>query len=590
MKYKKQLFDYAVKDYKRLLVDVKYKSIFVLFDIDNEKAFFSLAPLSQALHELHSDVYVVSRSQKKCIDFEILKKVWPVYDEYINRKRGKNTKFLSQFIKTVNKKAGNNRFEKLFKPPALIIESDKNNFTAGKLKLPYKFKWFKPYKAAQLRSSAKKIWKSVFALKAKETVQIDLPLIPPESILKLPLEDYLDSYAIVWTLMKSARLSRAFPLIRGNTIRVSPFEPAEHISDLLNTLRGCEQCKKIGESIFRQYATLSKVLNLKGLAPPSAELIIAPQGFRGRHLFGEVIGYPTLNRKSRWDSPSRMFTQFSDKPQSDIDTRKPLTRIALTETLPIDVFVETTNINYQKLRKTTRKIKDLLQECTLINVVGNESAEDHATNLIVDISQRQLYADDSDTTEIIDKELLKKTKKAYGKYSNIPGGEVLFTPENIQGTFVGDVVMHTDRSVILSPKDPIVVDIQDGEYQIIKAPEDLQAHIEHVKEEHLKTLLEKEKYKSLPQKIIDSQKLNFDRIGEFAINTHPTARLCDYLVVNEKIARMIHIALGCGFDKDRQTVYHFDIVIDAAKQKLDIFGVKPDGTEVWVLKRGRMVI
>jgi len=72
------------------------------------------------------------------------------------------------------------------------------NFTAGKLTLPYKYKWFKLYKAPQLTKAVKNVWKNVFALKKKEIFEMNLPLLPPENILKLPIEDYMDSYAIVW--------------------------------------------------------------------------------------------------------------------------------------------------------------------------------------------------------------------------------------------------------------------------------------------------------------------------------------------------------------------------------------------------------
>jgi leucyl aminopeptidase (aminopeptidase T) len=588
MKYKKQLFDYAVKDYLRILEEYKYRSIFVVFDIENQEALLSIAPLSQALHELHADMTVISRHKGKCVELDVLRDIWTASEELTAKVKSKKSKILGEFIKVVNPKTGN-RFEKLFKPPALFLESLKSGFSAGKNMLPYKYKWFKQYKAAKLNQSAQKIWKYAYALKPKELVWMDLPLIPPENILKLPLEDYLDSYAVAWTLARTALNLGADMKIWTDTQRVSPFEPAVHISDLILTLYGCEYCKTIKESIFQHFADVSKAFNLSRLVPPDARLTISPQGFPGRHLFGEVIGYPTSTRKSRWDSVYKMFCKMEDDEQSEFEARDPVTRLALTETLPIDVFVDTTNIDYNKLRKKTRGLKEMLQGCIMVNVISHEVKE-HATNLIVDIGPRKLDPDDSDVTNIIDPGALKRTKKKYGMYTNIPGGEVFFTPHSMHGTFVGDVVMHVDRSVMLSPKHPIVVHVEEGRYKIISAPSDLLRDIEHVKQEHLKVLLEKERHGSLPKSMIEMQKSNFDRIGEFAINTHPTAKVCDYLVVNEKIARMLHIALGKGFEKDRKTVYHFDIVIDAAKQKLDVYGIKPDGTEVWVLRKGRMVI
>ena len=67
------------------------------------------------------------------------------------------------------------------------------------------------------------------------------------------------------------------------------------------------------------------------------------------------------------------------------------------------------------------------------------------------------------------------------------------------------------------------------------------------------------------------------------------ARLCNYLIVNEKIANMIHIALGSGFEPDRATVYHTDIVIDAPRQKLNITAVS--GHRRWeIMKGGKLLV
>ena len=47
--------------------------------------------------------------------------------------------------------------------------------------------------------------------------------------------------------------------------------------------------------------------------------------------------------------------------------------------------------------------------------------------------------------------------------------------------------------------------------------------------------------KGLPKEIINIYKKNFWNIGEFAVNTNPKAKLCNYLIVNEKIADMVCI-------------------------------------------------
>jgi len=83
---------------------------------------------------------------------------------------------------------------------------------------------------------------------------------------------------------------------------------------------------------------------------------------------------------------------------------------------------------------------------------------------------------------------------------------------------------------------------------------------------------------------------NYRRVGEFAINTNPKAKLGNYLIENEKIAKMIHIALGSGFEPDRQTVYHWDFVVNAPRQKLDIYGLDRKGKKHWIIKKGKFAL
>ena len=62
------------------------------------------------------------------------------------------------------------------------------------------------------------------------------------------------------------------------------------------------------------------------------------------------------------------------------------------------------------------------------------------------------------------------------------------------------------------------------------------------------------------------------------------------LIVNEKIARMIHVALGSGFEPDKKTAYHWDIVVDSPRQKLDIYGVDDKKKINWVIKKGKLLV
>ena len=53
---------------------------------------------------------------------------------------------------------------------------------------------------------------------------------------------------------------------------------------------------------------------------------------------------------------------------------------------------------------------------------------------------------------------------------------------------------------------------------------------------------------------------------------------------------MMHLALGMGFDPDRKTVYHWDIVVNAPRQKMNIYGVDSKNKVHNILKNGKFVV
>jgi len=276
------------------------------------------------------------------------------------------------------------------------------------------------------------------------------------------------------------------------------------------------------------------------------------------------------------------------------DDRDPFGRVGFTETLPIDIFIETSKIDWMAMRERDMKIKGIVDKCSTIRVIGKKIGK-HNTDLEIgmvkpDGIRRTVKTSDIDVREKINSEYLKRTGIKAGTMANLPGGEAFVTPEYVKGTFIGDVVISIDQSYLLSEKEPLIVECYGDKYKIISGPEDIINKFEKKKKEAWQLIMNQEKFRSLPKEVIDLKKNNFTRIGEFAINTNPNARLCDYLIVNEKIARMMHIALGSGFEPDRATDYHTDIVIDAPRQKMDIYGVDDKGEKHWIIKKGEFVV
>ena len=588
MKYDEKKFDSAVEEYKKILGDVKAKSFLVVFDVGNKNAFFSIAPLSRAIHELGADINAMG-IDKESESLDALYDIWEVFKQD-KENPDEKTKALIDFIEEVEKRA-KGKFTGLFEGPDYILEAKEFSFE-GNFTLPFKDDWFKEHKSKEMDETCKKIWNDVYDLKKDEKVSVGFVLVQKDEMLGHPLEDYLDSYAISWCM--ALNCSSSGITMGASTQRKSMLDKSESISELKAVLLGCELCKEVDEVIFKKYKKLSDILDLKRIKVVDASFFIAGKGYSGKHVFGEVIGYPSLNKKTRWQSPGQMVYKLDFYPQTASDDRIPLARVGFTETLPVDVFVETCNIDWKKMRERNWKIKEIADKCKLIRVYGEEIdgfKTDFEVGLVKkDGVHRWVRTSDTDVREKINSEFLKRTGIKAGTMANLPGGEAFVTPEYVKGTIVGDVVISIDQSYLLSDKEPLVIKSDGKEYKVISGPKDIIKKIQEKKKEAWEMILNQERFKSQPQDIIDLKKKNFNMINEFAINTNPNAKLCDYLIVNEKIARMIHVALGSGFEPDRATEYHTDIVINSPRQKMNIYGVDDNGKEHWIIKNGEFVV
>ncbi|MBN2459376.1 hypothetical protein JXB28_03765 [Candidatus Woesearchaeota archaeon] len=598
MKYNLKAFNDAVKYYENCLAQYKGKTFFAVLDVRDEKAFFALAPFSRAVHNLKGDLSV-SIIQEKSEALDALMDVWNAYELLKKGVKNKVTISLNDFIDMVDKKAKGG-FRKIFKKPDAFVSSDNKGFiiSNGKgntLKLRLRPEWFRKYRWDDLMVTNRIIWSQLYNIKKNEKVGIGFDLIAKADDIEYPLEDYLDSYALVRTAFLSCPARKK--ALKASSVRKTMLEEGERIGELSSTLLGCELDKNIDEPVFKRFKKLSSLLRLNRFKANDAAFFIKGEGYAGKHLFGEVIGYPTLNKKSRWDSPGGIIYQLPWSPQTKIDNRPPLCRLGFTDTLPIDIFIESCKIDWLKMKKDDDAlIKKVSQSDKIVVDSGKTNFEVFLIGK--NNKRREPLGSDVDVRHKLDPKCLKKGIKA-GTYANVPGGEMFVTPEYMKGTLYGDVVISIDKSYVLSKKNPLVVKFDEKGYKIVGGPKSVIKKINEKKNEAMKVLLKQEKHKSLPQEIIDMKKKNFNKIGEFAINTNPKARLCNYLIVNEKIAGMIHVALGSGFEDDRPTVYHYDIVINAKEQKLDIYGVKKEKAKggkpvkekkLWMMKKGKLVV
>ena len=598
MRHNDKAFYAAVNFYKKELKNkVDEKLVFVIVDLKDTKAFLSLAPLSMAVHELDGDLHVIVKNSDGSPNYDILRKIWYTYEDYLSGMKTDQVKALLSFIRAVNKRTRTKVFKDMFKKPDITLKTKKDGF-GGTLELPYKFSWYKKYRWNELVKTNYVIWKHGYDLKKGENVGIGFVLIPKKDSIELPLEDYLDSYSIALAMAEAAKRLGAKPHLSASSDRASRLAKAVRSVDLMATIKGCELEKDIDEEVFEKYKLLSNLLGMNTMTYVSASFGIHAKGYFGRHFFGERIGYPTPNKKSRWESPGQMMLKDRYSTQTREDPRPPLMRHAITETLPIDIFIETCNVDYPKLRKRSERVRDILNKCDYVRVVGKEiEAYDgkYKTDFVFDLltkdgRRRKFTSHDSEVNTLIDVEFYKETGIKAGNYANFPSGEAFVCPENLKGEIVGDVVISVNQSRMIPKERPIILNCNGTGYKILKAPSKLQDIMKKELKESMQKINDLSKNESMPKSMISMFKKNFRKIGEFAINTNPKAKVCNYLIVNEKISGMIHVAMGAGYEPDRKTVYHWDIVINSPKQKLDIYGVDKKGRVHWIHKKGRLII
>ncbi len=582
-------FNKSVKTYQKLLKGKVKGEIAILFETTNKDAFFSIAPLSLALHNLGCDVKVFSFNKGKNSSYEVLEKIYSLFSLLKSGKKTKQTKALENFLKAIKKQAKAS-FEPYLKKPLEIIAS-KTHFRFNTLKLPFASSYIKPRLEKELSQTAKNICKNAFNLKKHETFLIGFELIPKKR--KLPLNDYLDSYLIAYSTYQESKKFCKNVFLSSASSREKMTDDTLKTTNLLEALRGCQASLFSNKSPFKEFKKLSPFISGSLLQPADAVYLINGEGYGGKTFFGTKIGYPIPKSKLKWTSSTSMFLKPPWMKQTEADPRLPKLRLAITETLPLENYTASVNQDYLLMRKTNKAIVSALSKSQKLIVEGKKFPEGQ-TKLEIDLSsflkgKRTFYPDDADMLHLLDPVSLKKGIKA-GNYGNLPAGEVFFTPEKINGTLLGDTTIHLDKSYKLSSKKPLIIKIKNSKFSISTKDKTIKQAFERKLKEAKKMISLYEKNKALPKETIEEYKRNFMHIGEFAINTNRDAKPSRYLIEAEKTAGMVHLAVGSGFEPGTQTTHHSDTVVNAKRQKLNIYGISPKGKKIFIMQNGKLVV
>jgi hypothetical protein len=498
------------------------------------------------------------------------------YEYEYERKFGKIMDRINTFFEEKNEKP----FGTFIRPPDIIFDFEDGKFISIRgspkiiLKVDGSDSWVTLSSVEEeLEKVCFEIIRTGFNLPRGGDTLLILPNIPSENHRKKPKEDYLQAYIQAFKYEEIAyKKGRIASILTLNT-KEHPNELADELWSTIQAFWGIELSKKVPQNPFKRYRMFSGESGFRYKARiPHAVYIFKGEGYFGKDIFGEIVGYPTPNLETKWTSALQLISKFDWYPQKKHDDRDPLVRVGLQEILPISTFLRVCSIDYKKMRMRNARIKEALNNAEKIEVIGQPiNGNGIATNLIVSLGRRELRTSDAEAIWP-------------GTFANFPGGEVYFTPSTIDGTFVVDETISIDRSYML--ESPLVIKIENGRYKEILGNHQILNVILTEKEKVKQRITHLEDKQALPIEILQLYKDNFDRIGELGIGTNPNAQLpSKYLIEAEKVDRTIHLALGSGYESDRATVYHWDAVA-GRKQKLTITALTSDGKETHILIEG----
>jgi hypothetical protein len=520
--------------------------------------------------------------------FALLEFVWKLLDKIDEVKKGNKYEFeyerkfgkIMDLINTIFVEKNEKPFENFIRPPDFIFNFENDRFVSIRgspetiLSVEGADSWVTLSKfEEEIENVCFEIIRTGFNLPRGGDTLLILPNIPPESHRKKPKEEYLQAYIQAFKYEEIAyKKGRIASILTLNT-KEHPNEVADEIWSTTQAFWGIELSKKVPQDPFKRYRMFSGESGFIYRAQiPHAILIFKGEGYLGKDIFGEIIGYPTPNLETKWTSAFQLISKFDWYPQKKHDDRDPLVRVGLQEILPISTFLRVNGIDYKKMRKRNAIIKEALNKAEKIEVLGKPiNGNGVFTKLTVSLGRRELRTSDAEAIWP-------------GMFANFPGGEVYFTPSTIDGTFVVDETINIDQSYIL--ESPLFIKIENGRYTEITGNQQLLNIISNEKEKAKQRIIHLEEKQSLPSETLQLYEDNFDRIGEVGIGTNSNAQLpSNYLIEAEKADRTMHLALGSGYESDRATVYHWDAVA-GNKQKLTVTAFTSDGKETPILIDG----
>lgn len=229
-----------------------------------------------------------------------------------------------------------------------------------------------------------------------------------------------------------------------------------------------------------------------------------------------------------------------------------------------DMFVRTVPIDYDRLVKEVKCVKDVLDRAERVHITSPGG-----TDLTVGLHGRAAMEDDGNLS-------------FKGAGGNLPAGEAFISPElgSSNGTIVfdGSVSLHDGDRIV---KEPVTVKVKDGFVTEVRGGEEaelLQRTIDYGEEQAL--LFEQQG--KLSEGKGEEYKRNARSLGELGIGLNPAGTITGHMLEDEKAYETCHIAIGSNYDNDAPALIHLDCLMKAPT----IAAEYSDGRLITLLRAG----
>ena len=211
----------------------------------------------------------------------------------------------------------------------------------------------------------------------------------------------------------------------------------------------------------------------------------------------------------------------------------------------VNEFITTVPVDYGRMKRECRTLADILDKAVDLRITNP-----NGTDLVINLEGRKSFVDDGDF-------------RSPGKGGNLPAGEAFISP--VVGASEGMIAFDGSISVESGDiiiEEPIRAKVEDGFVRSLAGGKEAKIFGETLSRGAEKAKVFEREGK-IPAGKGEEYARNTYHLGELGIGTNPAAKISGNMLVDEKVYRTCHIAVGANYDDDAPALIHCDGLVSA---------------------------